>query len=34
MGYHPDTETPGNAARQRMLELAAAQAAKVRAEAQ
>jgi hypothetical protein len=34
MGYHPDTETPGNAARQRMLELAAAQAASVRAEAQ
>jgi hypothetical protein len=30
MGYHPQTETPGNAARQRMLELAAAENARAR----
>lgn len=30
MGYHPDTETPGNAARQTMIELAAREAARAR----
>lgn len=32
MGYHPQTDTPGNDARQRMLALAAREAQRARGE--